>query len=1406
MAESMSGKSFREVVVPSSPSSKWKEITVNTGASASTLQDLKVPDSCGGFSYQDSGLPQSAVRNRFIYWRTSNDVLELVEQSLDFNLLGSQVRFKFQDTQIFGGVTVWESHGNVIILVSTVASVHRLIFPHPSRLQRMDIGCSSDQVVQSIFFDASLMTAADSKNMHMLNPGGSVTSHLHSAATFLNSDGDALFSFSSNTGNILLIKMPPPQVQGVVQQFDLRQSSMMQKLFSGLIRSGQEATDSATSMVIQMFRGDVYIFAVCRDHKLRIWSTKTRECILAYNLLECCPDLQHVQPVTGSGHTIKKVLSGDAIDLKLCVYLNFPDRNQFCFVQIHMVNGRLEVFHNATVFGTPEDLVDYSVTEEHLWTLWTNQTGESVARVRNMTGQLRGDNWSEVILQPQENSDILVPRHADPREVYLARIFHPRRFNVQDIKKALNVYRRSMDMTVTGEMTLQVNTLKEEVTLAVEDAIRNSAASNELAEEEYYQIQLDQWTKFHSCCVQYQEVGAKMKGLLTDPITGLVCLIKKGCVTYIRPCDRIEELCYGSGEWTDQQELDHAQKFDVEMLGRCLELIRSKVTDEAGAQFDYCPTSQEEIRTLANHIVEELFTEEGLLKGSTSMMSLGDQIQRIINLPDCIQILLDSMDLTTQDDVEDTSMDDGESTNHQLACSRLFTSGTAVEILSATLQQVSVTRLSALRDLLILQEAACQLGDRDGITPDVTGRLHHDLIPHTLTLLQSYMLLKWVSESVATPSQTSTLEFNVRQLASLEINDGSGLTSQQRASLQNIGLAELFIQAVGGTQARQMLAQTRLMENEPCATWTLGILGLTKFVSRLVWPMSPYFVFPEFLVGSCQYLQLQEYVRLLSSWCEWHVASRRFMLGLCYLHFDEPQKAGQCFTAAKEGVATETFLRQKLLQTDETHNKRLEVLYYLKVIKQFEEFGAPDMVVSLAKTGISIAEDDDPNVPTLWSKLFKYQLELGHNMEAYSAMIANPDPSRRKDCLRQLLVTLCERGDLQALISFPYIDLEEEVVNILESRARSVDLLTHNYYDLLYAFHIFRNNFRKAGRVMYEHGTRLGREVPGKRGLERQAQCYLATMNVLRLVKPEYAWIVKPVQKLNRSKLDDSGSSPKHFLDGEEKLAASDQKMEIMELSDIEKEFMLVDARLRLIQKDTDPALSSGPTPGPDEMVGLLVKAGMYDRAITVCQVFDMKLVTVFESLALRCVKLSRSSSWDNSVVTVTWDWLQENNLALSNLTKDTSATDLAWLLLQHYLETYEDHTGQYHRCIAMKLLSQAFPLPTWLINSYKGLNTSELLRVYIDYDMLEDAVILTMEYIDAVMDSFTGHGSELFNLRGCLQNHTQTAWLPYTCIDQLLIALQDHKHDITHGKLYESLQNKMDTYYNKLSEQDYNS
>lgn len=45
---------------------------------------------------------------------------------------------------------------------------------------------------------------------------------------------------------------------------------------------------------------------------------------------------------------------------------------------------------------------------------------------------------------------------------------------------------------------------------------------------------------------------------------------------------------------------------------------------------------------------------------------------------------------------------------------------------------------------------------------------------------------------------------------------------------------------------------------------------------------------------------------------------------------------------------------------------------------------------------------------------------------------------------------------------------------------------------------------------MFEYGMRLGREVRTLHGLQKQVNCYLAALNCLRLVHPDYAWIVQP--------------------------------------------------------------------------------------------------------------------------------------------------------------------------------------------------------------------------------------------------------------------------------------------------------
>ena len=118
---------------------------------------------------------------------------------------------------------------------------------------------------------------------------------------------------------------------------------------------------------------------------------------------------------------------------------------------------------------------------------------------------------------------------------------------------------------------------------------------------------------------------------------------------------------------------------------------------------------------------------------------------------------------------------------------------------------------------------------------------------------------------------------------------------------------------------------------------------------------------------------------------------------------------------------------------------------------------------------------------TLCYTLFSHHLKLDHYEKAYDAMVSNPDKSRRKDSLRQFVVTLFERKQFKQLAYFPYIDMFEDLEQIIESRARSVDLSVNNYYDFLYSFHVSKvKHFRTSLQLMViflEFGTNINPKV-----------------------------------------------------------------------------------------------------------------------------------------------------------------------------------------------------------------------------------------------------------------------------------------------------------------------------------------
>ena len=95
-------------------------------------------------------------------------------------------------------------------------------------------------------------------------------------------------------------------------------------------------------------------------------------------------------------------------------------------------------------------------------------------------------------------------------------------------------------------------------------------------------------------------------------------------------------------------------------------------------------------------------------------------------------------------------------------------------------------------------------------------------------------------------------------------------------------------------------------------------------------------------------------------------------------------------------------------------------------------------------------------------------------------------------------------------------------------------------------------------------------------------------------------------------------------------------RLQVLEISDIEKEFQLVCARLKLANKVDD---LTGPTFSPTETVALLVSANLFADAVNLARCFDLDPRNIVEGLAGRCVRLARARPSEQEAA---WEWLAE--------------------------------------------------------------------------------------------------------------------------------------------------------------------
>ncbi|MEQ2206674.1 hypothetical protein XENOCAPTIV_001557, partial [Xenoophorus captivus] len=403
---------------------------------------LKFTDSAGAFHYDDSGKLLSVTSNRFIHWWTSADTVQLVEESLDTNLLNNAIRLKFSCCSVLpGGVTVQETLNNIIILICTNQTVHRLVLPHPARMYRSEL--VTERHMQSIFTDVMKLDLQDPTHFATIPGWMGHTAVPGAVAAWLSLHGDAHFALASPAGGITVVTLPPYGSQGSVSVVELKRSSMMRRLSGWMptaIRGEQSPPDLVLSLAVREEEEDSLIFALCQDHRLRMWS-------LTVGLR-----------LSGQGHHLRLAFSSRT-GLCLCVYLAVPQRGQFIVLQlVGTDNNRYSLEHISSLFSTQEALVDFTLTTTDVWALWMDESNSAVVKYIDFE-----HCWAASLsVESLHLSSMLLFQ-----ETYLELLFSPLRFTASAIVRALQIFRRGSERILDPSW----ENLKKEVTQAVESEV-----------------------------------------------------------------------------------------------------------------------------------------------------------------------------------------------------------------------------------------------------------------------------------------------------------------------------------------------------------------------------------------------------------------------------------------------------------------------------------------------------------------------------------------------------------------------------------------------------------------------------------------------------------------------------------------------------------------------------------------------------------------------------------------------------------------------------------------------------------------------------------------------------------------------------------------------------------------------
>ncbi|XP_017032815.1 nuclear pore complex protein Nup160 homolog [Drosophila kikkawai] len=1376
--------SYREVIPKNLNPAEWIEVKINTGTQ-STLQDLKTFETSGGYCYKRCNNKQ--YRNRFIYWRANQDVLELSEVSLDISLQRNHLRLRFTDSAVLN-VSLAEQQRSITLLVVTVSSVHRYVFPLKSAGQ--DEGFSSipeDLLSQSIFYEVNEKINEPS-SFYVTDGFGTIPPNV--AESYISQDTLSAYFAVAYEDKLLLHTMNCST--GHTTTNEVKEPYLMPRFLSnlkGALTGRSETQEAAMSMAFSEIEGYLYILVLYRNNELRLWSVDGLQTVASTNF---SAGSSHA----GSGaqgpqnNQMRKINDRD-----YCLFISHDNGAEFICLSIvpnsEDHKGIMLVTHEETAEAAPQmDLINFDATDSHIWALWSNAEGEFHVSAGHMSSK-KVVKWVSAALEapPDRYSLTIDQDHVNPREAYCSYIFHPGRFDRHVITKALYMFRRvNMQLDVKQ---LSMSVLKEQVCTAVEDEIQNELKDFEVPDDVYWEIATRLWDRFYSCCEQYHIKFSELMGLAVLGGMDAVCLVRRQSFSLLRPCEVLEHLLLiGSDSKRVATFVAPIFRSDPAMATRFVNvmqvvtLLEGLISDDMRVEMDKQLYDRECPVEVISKVVSRLAA-----MSADNLKAITQKFQDIPNVKPAVEMLLDVLSII---DPDAPRHDYSASSRFLQPTGAFFGSEYGLAILAETVKQMAMTRLAVCRNLLILQYLVCKPAGMS--TSNISTNINY---------MHCYSTLVWIADTPISLTAPAGFEASIQRLSRAQLF--SGYTRPYASQLRNLGndqttLLSLFLQSKGLASALAMIQKTDSLqlETEPFNLRDV-LLQLVGSINKMLWPESPIYVFPEWLLGTCQHIIVQDYVRLLSGWCTTKADARRFVLAVSLLDCGEAHKAVHQFQETASSVVEDDFLVEHVLKSTPLYSKLQEnvvqgeeavseedtkaaiVQYYLKVIKLFEQYSALDCINQLANEAMKILKYDDPQLPMFQSIVFNIHLQWGHYDQAYHALVNNADTSRRKDCLRQLVITLFNTKKLQLLMRFSYHGLQNEFEDIVESRARALSIDQNDVYNFLYAFHTDKGNMRKAATVMYEQAMRLQVDSDAPNALEKRCSSLLVCLNSLHLVDSRYRWIAKPTIGDERVGSMDKNDDELNELRDEAK-----EEVIVLELPDIRRELVHAEAILELSHFRKDAA--SYDRASPEELSYLLASCGLYTAALKLSRGHTFSVLPIFESLTTACVTATEDKSAN------AWSWLQNNDMA--DLPHRNNAADMAWALLEKLLgDNEEKNSTLIKKSIVNRLLVLNAFVPQWLMDSYKLANSRELLHLFVKHNRLLEAADLGHEMIGGML----GAGCEYFDFGHSVNVASPQLAFPINTIDLLLHALkvngkEDIEYEMANIKLEEQVRRYIDT------------